>query len=583
MTSGLDLSIRFSGSGGDGSLTVANILADMMRVRGRYVHTARDVRSRIRGGPATGLMRVADRPRHRIGDRCDVLVAMDAVAVSNSAESLTETPTVFFDSSSDSLPAKALPGSASVYAAAFGRLAVRHLGRELFRNTMMLALLARALGIDDDSAVAAVAGRYARKPELLEANVHALRIGFDLAVELGVQSGAVCDVGRGDAADELLLSGNDAVALGFVVGGGRFYAGYPITPASEVMDRLAVWLPPLGGVAQQCEDELAAVNMALGAALTGARAMVATSGPGLSLVQEGVSQAGMAELPLVVVDCQRAGASTGMPTKPEQSDLDLMIHGGHGDFPRIVLAPSGVTDCFYLTATALNLAARYQCPVYLALDQALAQDRSTVAPFDPARVVIDEGERITPEEAAEASSYLRYQFTPSGISAFAAPGTPGAVALVTGNEHDQAGQVSTDPAIRTAMVEKRLRKLDRAGSRLPPGATGGDPGAGIGFIGVGFASAVIAEAVERLGEMGIPCRYLFPQTLWPVPKETMGFIAECTRVYVVEHNATGQIHRMLRAAGAPSEGLVGVLKYDGHPFTVDEVVARVVETGVVAS
>lgn len=236
---------------------------------------------------------------------------------------------------------------------------------------------------------------------------------------------------------QLFITGNQALSLGFASAGGRFYAGYPITPATDILDWMTAHLHKFGGIVIQAEDELAAINMAIGAALTGARTMVATSSPGFCLMQEGLSQLGAAEIPMVLVDVQRAGPSTGMPTKPEQSGLNMMVYG---DFPRIVLAPGDSGDAFEIATLATDLAQRTRGPVIIAMDQAIGQDASTTDPFDTQAVEVDQAKRLTADDVTGLKEYRRYLVTSDGISPWSVPGTPGAMNIVTGNKHNEWGR-----------------------------------------------------------------------------------------------------------------------------------------------
>lgn len=570
-----DLNVIVAGQGGDGSLTVITLLAGLLRDRGLNVYTERDVLSRIKGGHAAAVLRAFTGERYCIGDHIQLLVAFDEEAVRLKARYLDEASTVIYDDSGGPVPEGVLPRGVRVFAAPFARLAIRRLRRELFKNSIAFAVVGRLLGLTDQAMETAFRKRFARMgPRILAYNLEALQLGFELADELELtQEGALFAIAEHDGRQQLLITGNQAVGFGFLVGGGRFFAGYPITPSTDIMEWLERWLPRFGGVVKQTEDELAAINMALGAALTGTRAMVATSGPGLSLMQEGIGQAGAAEIPLVIVDCQRGGPSTGLPTKPEQSDLNVLVFGGHGEFPRIVLTPSHPEDCFYLSVEACNLAARYQCPVFLALDQGIAQNQATVAPFALERLRLDLGKLLDADRLAEMEVYQRYALTEDGISPWAPAGTPGGLSLVTGNEHDAFGQVTTHPEIRKAMMDKRLQKVARAA--LPPGREAGDPEARIGFLGIGMTYGVILEAMEQLAAQGLKSRFLAPRTLWPMQRQTLEFVAGCERVYVVEHNATAQLAGLLVYAGAPAEKLRHVLKYDGTPFRPGELVAAV--------
>jgi 2-oxoglutarate ferredoxin oxidoreductase subunit alpha len=573
-----DLNAMVAGQGGDGSLTVITLLGNLLGRRGFHLYTAREVASRIKGGHAAALLRGTTVRRNCMGDHLDLFMAFDAEAIELAGHRVAADGIVIFDSSAGEPPAGYLPDSVTIYQVPFARLAVRDLRRDLFKNSFGFGLVTRILSVDDDEASEMLEARFARRPELVAPNLRALRVGFDYADEHGLTPGnGPRHLARTDHTDRILISGNHAVGLGFLAAGGRFFAGYPITPATEILEFLQRNLPTYGGVVIQAEDELAAVNMALGAALTGTRAMVATSGPGISLMQEGVSHAGSAEIPLVIVDCQRSGPSTGMPTKPEQSDIGMLIHGGNGDFPRIVLAPGDPDDCFSLSVTATSLARRIQGPVYLMLDQAVAQDSTTVAPFDVAAVTIEPGKVLDAAEVAASAEYRRYAVTDDGISPWVVPGTPHGMNLVTGNERDEWGKVSTNPANRVAMADKRARKIDAVAGDLPPGHRFGNPQAPIGALGVGMQSGVMREVVERLHDGGVEVAGLQPRTLWPVPDETLRFIADKERVYVVEHNHEAQLTQLIASAGAPMGTLTSVLKYDGIPFSPGELAARILD------
>ena len=574
-----DVSVIVAGQGGDGSLTVITMLADLFRNVGLNVYTERDVASRIRGGHAAATMRAFAGERHCIGRNIDLLVALDEEAVEKKAHQITSNSIVVFDDSSGPLRSGLLPEGTKLYAAPFSRIAMRTMRRELYKNSIAFGIVGRLLGLEDEAMHQTFIKRFERRGQIiLDYNIEALELGLHIADEMGIKRGeGKYKIEQTEPEEHLLLMGNESIAFGFMVAGGRFFTGYPITPSTEVLETLQKWLPRCGGVVRQTEDELAGVNMAIGAALTGVRTMTATSGPGISLMQEGVGHAGSGEVPLVVVDCQRSGPSTGMPTKPEQSDLNIMVFGGHGDFPRIVLTPGHPDDCFYLAVDATNLANKYQCPVYIAMDQALSQNIASVKPFNLDQVQVEPGKRLTPEEVAKLDTYKRYGFSEDGVSAFAAPGTPGGMSLVTGNEHDEFGLVSTDPKNRVKMMDKRFHKIEVAKKELPKGRHFGDKNAPIGFIGIGMMYGVILDAMAELEKQGFQTQYHQPRTIWPVLDDTLAFIEDCERVYVIDLNAQGQLAHILIHQGANANKIISICRYDGLPYRPGYLVNQILE------
>jgi 2-oxoglutarate ferredoxin oxidoreductase subunit alpha len=439
--------------------------------------------------------------------------------------------------------------------------------------------MGRIIGLDDEEVESGLRNHFKKLSSAqFEPNIRALRQGHSFADNAGIsgKNSILTLPGVEGRPERMFISGNHAAAMGFMAAGGRFFAGYPITPATDVMNFLLRHLPAAGGVVIQAEDELAAINLSIGASLTGVKAMTASSGPGIALMLESIGHCGSAEIPMVIIDCQRAGPSTGMPTKPEQSDINMLTRGGNGDYPRIVMAPGDPEECFYGGMLATNLAARAQCPVILALD-AVCHDNFTVPHFDLDRVNPDEGKRVTESDLAGQEEYRRYQITDDGISPWAVPGTREAMNLVTGNERDEWGRVTTEPAMRVRMVEKRSRKIETVKSQLPKGVDWGDSTATAGILGVGILGGVIAEAVERMAEQGYQFHCHRPRTLWPVLEDTIDFVNSHERVYVVEQSEGAQLAGLLKSEGAEAGRIVSILKYDGLQFTAGELLEVILQ------
>jgi len=574
-----DLTVMVAGQGGDGSLTIIALLSRALLQRGYYIYRTSNIASRIKGGHAAALMRASIKPRSNLGDHIDILIAFDTEAVQKASMRLAPNSVVIFDSSREAMPPALVPETALVIPIPFSRLAVRDLRRDLFKNSLGFGLLGRIIGLNDEEVESCLRNHFKKLSSAqLEPNIKALREGQAFADNAGISgSNSVLTLPSRETDNErVFISGNHAAAMGFMAAGGRFFAGYPITPATDVMNFLVRNLPAVGGAVMQAEDELASINLVIGAALTGVRAMTASSGPGIALMLESIGHCGSAEIPVVIIDCQRAGPSTGMPTKPEQSDINMLTRGGNGDYPHIVLAPGDPEECFYGSVLATNLAQRAQCPVILALD-AVCHDNFTVPRFDLDRASIDQGKRVTQSDVAQMEEYRRYEITEDGISPWAVPGTRDAMNLVTGNERNEWGRVTTEPDMRVRMVDKRSRKIETVRPLLPKAVEWGDSNSPVGIIGVGILGGAIAEAAEHMAEQEYHFHCHRPRTLWPVLEDTIDFVNSHERVYVVEQSEGAQLAGLLKSEGARSDKIVSILKYDGLQFSTSELVEAIVE------
>ncbi|MDE1822465.1 MAG: 2-oxoacid:acceptor oxidoreductase subunit alpha [Euryarchaeota archaeon] len=568
-----DVSIMIGGQGGDGTLTVSDLLGRYFHATGLYIYTARAVLSRIRGGHADASTRAHVEPIWSQKPLQDVLVAFDDDAVKVGQKELAPHGVVLADQGSVKTEGP------NIYHLPLSITAASKVGNGLYKNTVAYGALSVLLGFDRAAARGVIEKRFARRGgDALQANLKAFDLGCELVKEAGLPA-PLFTVASGHAKGQVLISGNVACALGFVVAGGRFFAGYPITPATPIMENLDKILPQFDGIVRQAEDELGAINMAIGAAYTGARTMTATSGPGLSLMTEGMGHAGEAEVPLVIVDCQRVGPSTGEPTRHEQSDLLFVVFASHGEFPRFVLAPGYASDVFETTVAAVNLAEKWQIPVFIMLDNDESENTQSTPAFDLSKVHIDRGKLLRQEELDKMAVYKRYELTPDGISPRSVPGMKGGISQTTGNEHDEFGHVSVNPENRRKMMAKRMNRLELAKNDLPSPHLWGDEHAKVGFIGYGSTYGPIREAQEILKTKGIVTRFFQARTLWPVPKEALtSFLNSVDVAFVVEHNYTGQFARLIRQelpALAPK--LRSMAKYDGLAFRAPEIVRPVEE------
>lgn len=577
---------RIGGEQGQGIDSTGEMLATVCNRLGYYIYGYRHFSSRIKGGHSNYKIRISTEPVLSTSSDTDVLVAIDQETIDRNHHELVPGSIVIADARfspqlPEGCPARLLPVPLTQIA--------QDLGDAVMRNTVSLGVSAYLLGLPLQEFEKALQERFAKRPELAEKNVAVLRAGYEYAQEHLPR--LEWTLAPGDGKARLIMMGNDAVALGAVAAGCRFCAAYPITPASEIMENMMAILPRFGGVVVQAEDEIAAISACIGAGFAGARALTATAGPGISLMQEAIGLAHAAEIPLVIVDTQRGGPSTGMPTKQEQSDLFAILFGSHGDTTRIALAPSTVEEAFYDTVTAFNLADKYQCPVFLVSDLSLALNKQTVEQLDLSRVTIDRGLLLTDEEIAaqaEEDGFRRYRITESGISPRPLPGQPKGQYLATGVEHNEFGKVSEDPRNRVAMMDKRWRKIPQDPRQM--GLQGikysGPANPDVLLVGIGSTFGPIDDARKALSARGFSVGHAHVRVLAPLPvAELSELMANATQVIVVEHNQQGQLLQLieykvgkaLREQGVDLPMMHSVRKYDGTPFLPDEIVARAQE------
>ncbi|MFP3880228.1 MAG: 2-oxoacid:acceptor oxidoreductase subunit alpha, partial [Dehalococcoidia bacterium] len=400
--------------------------------------------------------------------------------------------------------------------------------------------------------------------EVADNNVAAAKAGYDHA--RAKHKGDFVKIGPISDARRMLLTGNEAISLGAIAAGCKFMAAYPMTPASAIMEYLAAKSENVGLVMLHAEDEIAAVNTAIGAAYAGVRSITATSGSGLCLMVEGIGLAGITEIPVVIVDGQRPGPAVGLPTRTEQGDLQFVLHAHHGDFPRAVLAPTTIEDSFWVTVRAFNLAEKYQLPVIILTDQHLASSYATVDPFDLSQVTIDRG-LLWSDKEADPSRYKRHEVTLSGISPRAFPGLSQALVVTDSDEHGEDGHPIEDAETRTAQVQKKLRKLFSLKHEINPPRLYGPKKAETALIGWGSTAGAMHEAMDILHKEGASLNMLHLSELWPFPAETVvDVLSTAVNSYVIENNATGQLARLIKAeTGCEVSGKI--LKFDGRPFT----------------
>jgi 2-oxoglutarate ferredoxin oxidoreductase subunit alpha len=456
----------------------------------------------------------------------------------------------------------------------------RELGNPIYRNVLAIGASAALLGLDLQPFKEYIVDKFGRKGQaVVDGNWAALDAGWEQAKKLAGGRTFQMSAAPGST-DRLLVSGNDATTLGALAGGCRAVFAYPITPASEILEVAARYFPRFGGIAVQMEDELASLAACIGAGFAGVRVMTASAGPGISLMQENLGLAGMTETPVVVVDTQRGGPSTGMPTKQEQGDVFALLMGGHGEAPRIVLAPGTAEQAFNDAALAFNLADNYHCPVLIASDLALADWQQTVEPFDINSIEINRGPMADVKELEQLGRdiFERYADSPTGVSARSLPGMVNGQFLATGAEHGKTGKVTENPANRTKMMDRRLQKirhLEIDGVPVPGLEYRGPDNPEVLLISFGSPIGAAWEAAEILGEKGLKVGVAQVRVLSPLPIAELRRLTESAgHSFCIENNALGQLAFLMRANGVTAP-VRSVLKYDGTLFRGDEVAERV--------
>lgn len=583
--------VRVAGESGEGVITAGEMLTWALARSGLQVSTFRTYPAEIRGGPCMFQVRFDSLPVDSPMGQADALIAFNDEAVVLHQSEVRRGGVILYDEHADKSEPEHLREDVIARAVPFGRVAIEQLKTRLAKNMVALGATYAVMDLPLDSARDFVVRRFAPKGDsVVGVNVRALELGYELAKEQLIGLERLADLSEGERpagassqapAPSMVISGNQALALGAIAGGCRYYAGYPITPASDILEYMAAHLPAFGGVVIQTEDEMAALASVLGASFGGVAAMTATSGPGLSLMVELIGLGVMSELPAVVVDVQRAGPSTGMPTKTEQADLNLAVYGGHGEAPRIVLAPVSVPDCLDVGRQSIELAERYQSPVIVLSELALAQRTETVAlprGAQMARAVA----RATAGPATGDSGYRRYQDLGDGLSPARVPGDPAGLHVITGLEHDEYAHPNYHPQTHRRMSEKRRRKLQALQSAAQSWPDGwfrrfGPDGARIGLIGWGSTYGAAREAARLAESVGIPVRGLWVKLLSPLPVQVLQeWVDGLDAVIVPELNLSGQFASYLEAQGVRAP-LVRLDKQEGLPFTADEIVASIQE------
>lgn len=573
------VSWKVGGQQGEGIESTGEIFATAMNRKGYYLYGYRHFSSRIMGGHTNNKIRVSTSPVHAISDDLDILIAFDQETIEVNHHEMRTDSIIIADSKAK--PEKPEGCRAQLIVLPFTATA-KELGTALMKNMVAIGATCAVMKLDISAFETLITNMFTRKGEkVVEMNIEALNEGYRLMMEQlnDVEGDFVLE--ETDGTPHLYMIGNDSIGLGALSAGSRFMAAYPITPASEIMEYMIDNLPKVGGTVVQTEDEIAAANMAIGSNYAGVRAFTASAGPGLSLMMEAIGLSGMTETPFVVINTQRGGPSTGLPTKQEQSDLMQMIYGTHGDIPKIVVAPTDAADAFYLTIEAFNLAEMYQCPVIILSDLQLSLGKQTVEKLDYNKIEINRGETIQSDierEEDDKAYFKRYALTESGVSPRPIPGVKGGIHHVTGVEHNEEGKTSEAADNRQQQMDKRMRKTEHLLIKDPVEADEQHDEADILYLGFISTKGAIQEGKDRLEAQGLKVNHLQIRQLHPFPKETLQkAIDKASKVVVVEHNYQGQLASILKMNVTLGDKLVNQTKYDGTPFLPHEIETKGLE------
>ncbi|MHB1830350.1 MAG: 2-oxoacid:acceptor oxidoreductase subunit alpha [Candidatus Micrarchaeaceae archaeon] len=560
------VSIRIAGANGDGVESSGNLLVKVASRNGMHVFGYRGYQSIIRGGHVWFQVRVSDTDLHSHGEGIDILIAINQDAITHQKSHLNDNAIVIYDPSKikvDSLDASKY----RLVKLPMLDIAIEVSGDPIMRNVVALGAVLKFLGMDLDAFTEVITGMFGRKGgNIVESNVKAASRGYNYE---GIETAFKIS---SDGKHRYSMDGNTALSIGAYAAGCKFYAAYPMTPASSILHWFAAH-ENKGVMPKQTEDEIAAINMTIGAASAGVRAMCGTSGGGFSLMVEGLGLAGMLETPIVVVESQRSGPSTGVPTKTEQADLLFVMHASQGEFPRIVVAPRSIDESFRIGAEAFNLADRYQCPVVILMDLYLSEYVKTVDGFDLDSVVVDRGKIAT--ENAEGGRFKRYLLTEDGVSPRAFPGSKGFEFIAASDEHNEYGDLVTDAIagiddavdMRSKMHSKRMKKIDTMlkNERIfVPTVLNED--AACFFVTFGSTTEPTLEAIELLKAKGYNFGLVSFSYILPLDKDKTKKMLEGKKLINVEGNYTGQLAKVIKMeTGIEMNG--SILKYDGEAFT----------------
>ena len=560
-----EVSVVLCGEAGQGIQTAEQILARFLKLSGFHVFATKEYMSRVRGGSNSTEIRISSKRVSAYLDRIDILIPFHQGAIKHVEKRITPETIVLGDKE---IISKDSPLEVKEFIdIPFSKIA-SDIGGRIYVNIIAAGVVLGTIGVEQHLLTNFIREFFSKKSEdVIKRNIEAIKKGYEVGTQI-LNSGKIEFTIRSSPRikDENLLNGAEAVGLGALAGGCKFLSSYPMSPSTGVMVFLSQQMEDFDMVVEQAEDEISAINMAIGASYGGARSMVTTSGGGFALMIEGVSLAGMLEIPVVIHLGQRPGPATGLPTRTEQADLELALYSGHGEFPRIILAPGNLKDAFFLTQKAFNLADKYQIPVFVLTDQYLIDSLMNLPLLDISDTR-DENHVVKTHKG-----YKRYELTEDGISPRGIPGFGEGLVGVDSDEHDEEAHITEDLILREKMVDKRLKKLDSIKKEIVPPELVGSSNYKVLITGWGSTYNVVREALQELGREDIS--FLHFKQVYPLYEGTRDYLHKAQKNIIIENNATSQFGKLIKLyTGMDIEAKI--LKYNGLAFSVEEVAAEI--------
>lgn len=564
---------KIGGQAGFGIMTTGLMFSKMVLRSGFHVFDYVEYPSLIRGGHNVYEVRYSAGEVFSQERKIDLLIALNRETFTLHKNELKEGGAVVFDGDNQKIDSSEMPPNTILLPVPFLKIVKEAGANTLMQNNVALGASAAILGFSEEVLFSVITDIFKDKGEaIIEVNKKSAQLGYRYVSD-NLQNKFTKKLTSNNPKKQLVVSGNEAVGLGAIAAGCKFFAAYPMTPTSNVLHFLAEKALETDMVVKHAEDEISVINMAIGASYAGVRSMVSTAGGGFSLMVEGLGLAGITETPLVIIEGQRPGPATGMPTWTGQGDLKFLIHASQDEFPRIILSPGDIEETFYLTYEAFNLADVYQTPVFILIDKYLAESHQSVPIFDTTKLILDRGKLITNLEAQGLSNYRRYLEVSDGISPRVIPGLKGTSFIVNSYEHEENGLSTEEREERIKQVNKRNQKLKTYLSKIPPPSIYGKENADITFIGWGSTKGPVLQALSEINfqfkEKSI--NFLHFNHVWPINQEIVSnILSKAKKKIMVEGNSEGQMALLIREqTGISMDDLL--LKYDGRPFYPEEI------------